>query len=102
MLRKCMAQARTKITLDEAKEKELEQLYRQEKVGWKKDRLRGVRLAHRGGLTLEQIGAEVGCARSTLQLWLRAWDQGGFRQLLSRMPSQGQPSRLRTDPELTQ
>ena len=97
-----MARARTKITLDEAAQGQLEQLYRREREGWKKDRLRALRLAHRGGLTLAEIAGEVGCARSTVQLWLRAWEEGGFDRLLSQIPSKGQPGRLTTDPALTE
>jgi transposase len=53
-----------------------------------------------GELTLEEIAAQLGRARSSIQLWFDAFRRGGLEALLSLKRGKGPPSRL--TPEMAQ
>lgn len=91
--------ARTRRKLDERNESgPLQRRLKQEPAGWRRERLLAVKLGLEGELTLEQIAAQLGRARSCVQGWLDRFRHGGLEALLSRGHGMGPPSQL--SPEL--
>src|SRR3954447_24952996 len=87
--------ARTRRNLDEQGEGEqlLERLHRQ-RAGWQRERLLAVRWGLEGELTLQEIAAQLGRARSSIQQWFDAFRRGGLEALLSLKRGKGPASRL--------
>jgi putative transposase len=87
--------ARTRRTLDEQGQSEqlLERLHGQ-RAGWQRERLLAVKWGLEGELTLEEIAAQLGRARSSIQQWFDAFRRGGVEALLSLKRGKGPPSRL--------
>jgi transposase len=91
--------SRTRRKLDARNESgPLQRRLKREPAGWRRERLLAVQLGLTGELTLEQIGAHLGRARSCIQRWLDRFRQGGLEALLSRGQGKGPPSQL--SPEL--
>ena len=93
--------ARTRRNLDEQGEGEtlLERLRRQ-RAGWQRERLLAVKWGLEGELTLEEIAAQLGRARSSIQQWFDAFRRGGVEALLNLKRGKGPPSQL--TPEMAQ
>jgi transposase len=87
--------ARTRRNLDEQGEGEqlLERLRRQ-RAGWQRERLLAVRWGLEGELSLQEVAAQLGRARSSIQQWFEAFRRGGLEALLSLKRGKGPPSRL--------
>jgi transposase len=87
--------ARTRRKLDEQGQGQplLERL-RGQRAGWQRERLLAVKWGLEGELTLEQIAARLGRARSSIQQWFDAFRRGGVEALLSLKRGKGPPSRL--------
>ncbi|MBV9491239.1 MAG: IS630 family transposase, partial [Verrucomicrobia bacterium] len=93
--------ARTRRNLDEQGEGDaLRERLRQQRPGWQRERLLAVQWGWEGELSLEQIAAQLGRARSSIQLWFDAFRRGGVEALLSLKRGKGPPSQLR--PEMAQ
>jgi transposase len=67
---------------------EVARRFREEKPGWRKERLQSVMLGLKGEQGLEEIAAIVGRSRSTIQIWLDAYRRGGVQALLKE-PGRG-------------
>ena len=78
----------------------LERLKR-EPAGWRRERLLAVKLGLEGQLTLEEIAAHLGRARSCVQRWLERFRQDGLEGLLHR-PAGGKGPASQLPPELAQ
>jgi transposase len=78
----------------------LERLKR-EPAGWRCERLLAVKLGLEGQLTLEEIAAHLGRARSCIQRWLERFRQDGLEGLLHR-PEGGKGPASQLSPELAQ
>ena len=93
--------ARTRRKLDEQGDgKALLARLRRQRAGWQRERLLAVKWGLEGELTLEQIAAQLGRARSSIQQWFDAFRRGGVEALLSLKRGKGPPSRL--TPEMAQ
>jgi transposase len=78
----------------------LERLKR-EPAGWRRERLLAVKLGLEGQLTLEEIAAHLGRARSCVQRWLERFRQEGLEGLLHR-PEGGKGPASQLSPDLAQ
>ena len=93
--------ARTRRNLDEQGEGDaLRERLRQQRPGWQRERLLAVQWGWEGELSLEQIAAQLGRARSSIQLWFDAFRRGGAEALpaLHRDPSIASSSPKRIGP----
>jgi transposase len=55
-----------------------------EPAGWRRERLLAVKLGLEGELDLETIAKQVGRARASIQLWFKAYREGGVALLLKK------------------
>ena len=78
----------------------LERLKR-EPAGWQRERLLAVKLGLEGQLTLEEIAAHLGRARSCVQRWLERFRAEGLAGLLHR-PAGGKGPASALSPQLAQ
>jgi transposase len=77
------------------------QRLKREPAGWQRERLVAVKLGLGGQLTLEQIAAQLGRARSCVQRWLERFWREGLEGLLHR-PEGGKGPASQLSPELAQ
>jgi transposase len=87
-----MGRPKLKLTLDAAAKQQLEEAFQAAREVRSRARLQAVRLASGGQHTHQQIAEIVGCARSTVQVWLGRYEQGGLEALLERKKAPGKPS----------
>lgn len=91
-----MARPRRKI--DETGEgEEVAGRFWREKPGWKRERLQTVKLGLEGEKGLEEIAEIVGRSRSTVQLWIDLYREGGMGALLKE-PGRGKGPASRLHP----
>lgn len=88
--------ARTRGKLDHKNEaQEVVNRYRTEKVVWKKERLLTIKLLLETDQSYKQVADIVGRARSIVQVWAKAFQDGGLEGLLVRGTTRsGRKSRL--------
>ena len=79
-----MARKRTKLTMGEKETTQLRQRIRAATDPRQKERMQVVLWATSGQHTLEELGRLAGRARSTIQVWLDEFIEGGLDQLLER------------------
>ena len=77
------------------------QRLKREPAGWRRERLLAVKLGLEGQLTLEEIAAHLGRARSCVQRWLERFRADGLKGLLHR-PEGGKGPASQLSPELAQ
>jgi transposase len=77
------------------------QRLKREPAGWRRERLLAVKLGLEGQLTLEQIAAQLGRARSCVQRWLERFRADGLEGLLHR-PEGGKGPASALSPALAQ
>lgn len=87
-----MARKRTKLAMSEAERQRLKKAIRSTKDPRDMERLQVVLWATGGQHTLEHLARLAGRARSTIQVWLDNFTQGGLVGLLEREPPPGKPS----------
>ena len=90
-----MGRKRTCLTLRAMEGAELRRRWRRSRDAREQERLKFLLLAQTGDYTLEELAAELGRARATLQLWLAKYRAGGVAELLKRETSPGVGSPLR-------
>lgn len=90
-----MSRKRTEIISPEREE--VERLLHEVTSPRDKERLIVARMAMTGNHTLEAMAGVVGRARSCIQLWLKAFQDGGVAALLHRVPQSGRPSSLNAE-----
>src|SRR5438445_9999016 len=94
--------ARTRRTLDpRGQAVQLLQRLKREPAGWRRERLLAVKLGLEGQLTLEEIAAQLGRARSCVQRWLERFRADGLEGLLHR-PEGGKGPASQLSPDLAQ
>jgi transposase len=94
--------ARTRRTLDpRGQAVQVLQRLKREPAGWRRERLLAVKLGLEGRLTLEEIAAHLGRARSCIQGWLDCFRREGLEGLL-QPPRRGQGPASQLSPELAQ
>lgn len=76
----------------------VEERFKQERPGWSKERLQTVRLALAGDKGLKEIAQIVGRSRSTVQIWLDMYRQGGVEALMKE-PGRGKGPKSRLHPQ---
>jgi transposase len=92
--------ARPRRKLDRrAEAAQLLQRLKGEPAGWRRERLLAVKLGLEGQLTLQEIAANLGRARSCIQRWLEGFRRGGLEGLLHR-PQGGKGPALHLSPDL--
>jgi len=64
--------------------KQITKLEKQEREGWRRERLQVIRLGVEGELTYEQIACVTGRCMDTVRRWFNAFRTGGVEQLLRR------------------
>jgi len=71
-------------------------LLKTEPPGWRRECVQAIQLGLQGELSLAQIAAATGHARSTIQAWFEAYRTGGVEALLrdKRADNPGQPGKL--------
>ena len=79
-----MGRKRTQLSLTTAQCAELTWRVQSTTDARMRERLHFVLLAAEGRLTLEEIAARLGRARSTIQIWLDKFTAGGLAELLER------------------
>lgn len=89
-----MARKRTKITIDTEAMALLKEAIRTATDPRQKERLQAVLWAASGKHTLEDMAQLSGRARSTIQIWLDKYTQGGLKELLERDTPPGSTSPL--------
>lgn len=89
-----MARKRTKLILSDSDRASLKQQIRSSADPRQKERLQVVLWASRGQYTLDELAGLAGRARSTIQIWLDDYDEGGLKQLLQRDAAPGKSSPL--------
>ena len=94
-----MSCVRTKLKLSPQKQTRLRQRLASATKRSDRARLKVLLRAASGRYTLGEIAAHVGCARSTIQLWLERFKQGALASLLERESPPGQQSKI-TRPEV--
>jgi transposase len=77
------------------------QRLKREPAGWRREQLLAVKLGLEGRLTLEEIAAHLGRARSCIQGWLDCFRREGLEGLL-QPPRRGQGPASQLSPELAQ
>ena len=77
------------------------QRLKREPAGWRRERLLAVKLGLEGQLTFEEIGSQLGRARSCVQRWLERFRTDGLGGLLHR-PEGGKGPASALSPELAQ
>ncbi len=87
-----MGRKRTKLTMSEGETAQLQERIRAATDPRDKERLQVVLWATRGQHTLEELARLAGRARSTIQVWLDDFTQGGLSRLLEREAPPGKPS----------
>ena len=88
-----MARTRRKLDVLGQAEEVLTRL-KQEPAGWRRERLRAVKLGLQGDKSLQEIAADVGRARSVIQAWLESYRQRGIEGLLQKRRGRGPKSDL--------
>jgi transposase len=91
---KKIGRPRIKLTAPDEVKAGLAQRIKNEKDAGLRDRMRSVLLAFEGTRRLQDIASQVGRARSSVQLWLDAFEQGGLAGLLTREKPPGKPSAM--------
>src|SRR5208283_3903817 len=94
-----MARKRTKLAMGAAEAAQLKDRIRSATDPRDKERLQVVLWATRGQHTLADLAQLAGRARSTIQVWLDDFTQGGLTQLLEREKPPGKPSPV-AEPEV--
>ena len=87
-----MARKRTKLSMSEAEMARIKQEIRATTDARDKERLQVVLWATSGQHSLEALARLAGRARSTIQIWLDDFTEGGTTQLLKRTAPPGKPS----------
>jgi transposase len=87
-----MSRRRTKLAMSEAEAAELKERIRSATDPRDKERLQVVLWATRGQHTLADLAQLAGRARSTIQVWLDDFTEGGLPQLLQRDKPPGKSS----------
>jgi transposase len=87
-----MARKRTKLTMSMAEATQVKAQIRSATDPRDKERLQVVLWATRGQHTLEDLARLAGRARSTIQVWLDAFTEGGLTRLLEREAPPGKSS----------
>jgi transposase len=94
--------ARTRRPLDpHGHGAQVRQQLKREPAGWRRERLLAVKLGLEGELSLEEIAAHLGRARSCIQRWLEQFRCGGLAALL-QPPRRGKGPASQLTPELAQ
>src|SRR2546423_3470516 len=92
--------ARSRRKLDRrAEAAQLLQRLKGEPAGWRRERLLALKLGLEGQLTLQEIAANLGRARSCIQRWLEGFRRGGLEGLLHR-PQGGKGPASHLSPDL--
>ena len=87
--------SRPRAPIDHAKESQsVLQGLKKEPPGWKRERLLALKLGLEGEASLEQIANAVGRARSTIQIWLDRYREGGLGRLMEVNRGKGPASEL--------
>jgi len=87
--------SRPRAPIDRAKESQsVLQGLKKEPSGWKRERLLAVKLGLEGEASLDQIATALGRARSTIQIWLDRYREGGLGRLLEVRRGRGPASEL--------
>lgn len=89
-----MGRKRTQLDLSPAERREAQRLMRTCEDPRVVERARFALLGATGQLTMEELAEQVGRRRSTLQTWLRKFQEGGLAGLLEREASPGISSPL--------
>ena len=87
-----MGRKRTKLTVSAAEATQLKEQIRTAADPRDKERLQVVHWATSGQHTLADLARLAGRARSTIQVWLDAFTEGGVEPLLARQAPPGQAS----------
>src|ERR1017187_2950338 len=87
-----MARKRTKLAMTAAETAQLKEQIRAATDPRDKERLQVVSWATSGQHTLADLARLAGRARSTIQVWLDDFTEGGTAQLLEREAPPGKPS----------
>lgn len=87
-----MARKRTKLTMSAAEAAQLKERIRAATDPRDKERLQVVLWATHGQHTLDDLARLAGRARSTIQVWLDDFTEGGLSRLLEREAPPGKPS----------
>ena len=87
-----MARKRTKLSLSEAELARIKQEMRATTDARDKERMQVVLWATSGQHSLAALATLAGRARSTIQIWLDDFTEGGLTQLLEREAPPGKPS----------
>lgn len=87
-----MARKRTKVTMSAEEEAQLKRQIRSTNDARDKERMQVVLWATQGQHTLADLARLAGRARSTIQVWLEDFAEGGLAQLLEREAPPGKPS----------
>lgn len=91
-----MAKPRAKLdNLNEAQQ--VVDQYKSEKIGWKKERLLAVKLLLETQKSYKEVADIMGRSRSQVQLWAKAFQDGGLKVLLVKGASCGRTSRLTSE-----
>jgi transposase len=91
-----MGRRRTQLELSAAEQREAQRQLRSGTDARTMERARFALLGATGDYTLEQLAAELGRRRSTLQQWLAKFRAGGLAGLLNRGTSPGLASPIAT------
>jgi transposase len=89
-----MGRKRTQLDLSPAEQREAQRLVRTCEDPRVVERVGFALLGATGQLTMEELASKVGRRRSTLQTWLRKFQEGGLAGLLERDASPGITSPL--------
>ena len=92
-----MGRSRLKIVIDEKTKAEIEERYLKATDPRDKERLLAIRLASKGTHNFEEIAEVVGRARSGIQIWFKAFIEGGIEGLLKRKKAPGKESPLQDE-----
>ena len=87
-----MARKRTKLSMSQEELAQIKQAIRAAGDPRDKERLQVVLWATSGQHSLEALAQLAGRARSTIQIWLEDFTQGGLTKLLEREAGPGKPS----------
>lgn len=87
-----MARPHFKLVISAEQRAELERAFRGSQDVQQRSRLQAVWLATRGDVGWRDVAQMVGCAVSTLQVWIGKYLAGGLSELLARKRAPGKPS----------